>query len=72
MEYQGEGWKDATGLANAAYLKPRTDSECPVCRMAVDASAVNHSSYNGKTFYFCSSNCRSTFDASPNAYVNQG
>jgi YHS domain-containing protein/putative intracellular protease/amidase len=71
MEYQGEGWKDATGLSNAAYLESKGNSECPVCHMAVDASAVNHSTYKGQTYYFCSGNCKSTFDASPEMYANQ-
>jgi YHS domain-containing protein/putative intracellular protease/amidase len=69
MEYQGEGWKDSSGSANTAYLKPRTDSECPVCRMAVDNSAVNRSVFQGKTYYFCSSDCKRTFEASPAAFA---
>jgi putative intracellular protease/amidase/YHS domain-containing protein len=71
MEYQGEGWKNETGFANAAYLKPSTGMECPVCRMAVDSSAVNHSIYKGRTFYFCSADCKSVFDASPEEYAKQ-
>lgn len=69
MEYQGEGWKDSSGLANSAYLKPRTDSECPVCGMAVDTSAVNRSIFRGKTFRFCTSQCKNSFDASPEMFA---
>lgn len=71
MEYQGEGWKDTSGRANAAYAGPRRDSECPVCRMAVDRTAANKSVYKGKTYYFCSSQCKSSFDASPESFIDQ-
>ncbi len=71
MEYQGEGWKDASGSSNSAYLKPRSGAECPVCRMAVDSTAVNYSTFRGTTYYFCDRACKTTFDASPESFVNQ-
>jgi len=71
MEYQGEGWKDESGLANAAYLTPANDSQDPVCHMPVDASAVNHSEFRGKTYYFCSKDCKAAFDGSPESFVNR-
>jgi YHS domain-containing protein/putative intracellular protease/amidase len=71
MEYQGEGWKDPSASANWAYVEPKDDLKCPVCHMAVDSSAVNRSSYKNKTYYFCSSQCKRTFDASPESYANQ-
>ena len=71
MEYQGAGWKDGNAVANAAYVAPKSDSECMVCRMALDKTAVNKSVFQGKTYYFCSRQCKDSFDASPESFVNQ-
>jgi Cu+-exporting ATPase len=41
-----------------------------VCGMQVDpAHAAGTSTYNGKTFYFCSNKCKSKFDAAPSQYA---
>ncbi len=38
----------------------------PVCGMMVDEKRnAGSSSYQGKTFYFCSAGCKSTFDRNP-------
>lgn len=38
----------------------------PICGMMVDAKrAAGSSVYDGKTYYFCSSGCKATFDKSP-------
>ena len=38
----------------------------PVCGMMVDEKKAKlKSDYNGKTFYFCASSCKATFDKSP-------
>lgn len=66
MEYQGEGWKDFSGAANAAYARTNPNGlEDPICGMAVDKNAVNSSAYKGKTYYFCSRQCKSNFDGNP-------
>jgi YHS domain-containing protein len=37
-----------------------------VCGMQVDpAKAAGSSEYNGRTYYFCSTECKSKFDADP-------
>jgi len=42
----------------------------PVCGMEVDEnSAKDRSSFEGKTFYFCSTDCREEFDEAPEEYV---
>ena len=44
----------------------------PVCGMSVDEkSAAAQSNYQGKTYYFCSKECKTTFDANPDKYVRQ-
>ena len=38
----------------------------PICGMTVDEGTAKFTStYGGKTFYFCSPGCKSTFDKSP-------
>jgi Cu+-exporting ATPase len=42
----------------------------PVCGMTVDEkSAKFKSEYMGKTYYFCSSSCKSSFDKNPKKYA---
>ena len=41
-----------------------------VCGMQVDPNrAQGTSEYNGKTFYFCSTVCKSKFDANPQHFA---
>ena len=45
----------------------------PVCGMEVDEStAPATSTHRGKTYYFCSTGCKETFDRNPEAYTGQG
>jgi P-type Cu+ transporter len=40
-----------------------------VCGMQVDpARAAGKSEYQGKTYYFCSTSCKTKFDANPSQY----
>lgn len=42
----------------------------PVCGMIVDPGAAKGTSlYKGETIYFCSLNCKKTFDAMPEAFI---
>lgn len=42
----------------------------PVCNMVVDPkSAAGKSEYKGKTYYFCSADCKADFDREPERYV---
>ena len=65
MEYQGQGWLHAD--ANAAYKKVNLGTEqrpiCPVCQS--DADKNIKSVYKGRTYYFCSKNCKDLFDKHP-------
>lgn len=41
----------------------------PVCGMMVDEKkAQSKSEHEGRTFYFCSANCKGTFDKDPHRY----
>lgn len=43
-----------------------------VCGMQVDpAKAAATSQYEGKTYYFCSQDCKTKFDANPSQYAKQ-
>ena len=42
----------------------------PVCQMDVEEqTAAGQSTYQGKTFYFCSPGCREAFDKDPGRYL---
>jgi YHS domain-containing protein len=42
----------------------------PVCGMTIEeADAVGTSEYQGKTYYFCSSDCKEEFDQNPEDYA---
>ena len=42
----------------------------PVCGMRIDRErAVGSSTYEGKTYFFCSRGCETKFDGSPASYV---
>ena len=41
-----------------------------VCGMQVDPKkAAGQSEYNGRMYYFCSSGCKTKFDANPKQYA---
>ncbi len=41
-----------------------------VCGMQVDPkTAAGSSQYDGKTYYFCSTGCKTRFDANPKQFV---
>lgn len=40
----------------------------PVCGMTVDEKTAFKSDHEGATFYFCSAQCKKTFDANPHKY----
>ena len=43
----------------------------PVCGMMIeDTTAAARSTYQGKTYYFCAQECKTTFDANPERYVS--
>ena len=44
----------------------------PVCGMAVDEKkAAGTASYEGRTYYFCSAGCKSTFEKDPKKFVGR-
>lgn len=44
----------------------------PVCGMDVDEKApAATSEYQGKTYYFCATGCKVTFDKNPGKYTGQ-
>lgn len=43
----------------------------PVCKMTIeDKDAAATSEYKGATYYFCSNNCRSKFEADPESFIS--
>jgi putative intracellular protease/amidase/YHS domain-containing protein len=71
MEYQGDGWKDSTGAANAAYLNMKLRpgfEEDPVCGMEVKPGETK-TEYKGTTYYFCMDSCRQRFLKAPDTFL---
>jgi Cu+-exporting ATPase len=43
----------------------------PVCGMQVDEqNAAGQSQHQGRTYYFCSQGCKTTFDQNPDQYAS--
>jgi Cu+-exporting ATPase len=41
----------------------------PVCNMQVEESKAKHlATYQGKTYYFCSADCKKAFELHPDKY----
>ena len=57
----------------------RQTEECPVCKYNGDLGCVcvrvdgatPRSERNGRTYYFCSTDCKAAFDREPRKYVNR-
>jgi YHS domain-containing protein len=67
-------------LAGCAAQTPedtRPIVECPVCRENADLACLNvrvdpntlHAEYRGRTYYFCSAECREEFLKNPGKYA---
>jgi Cu+-exporting ATPase len=53
-------------------LRAYDDVKDPVCGMKIDpAKAQFKSEYEGKTYYFCSADCKTKFDANPAQYLKK-
>ena len=50
---------------------PERPLKDPVCGMTVTAASQHHLMHEGRSFYFCSGQCQSTFEASPDTYAGQ-
>jgi YHS domain-containing protein len=63
MEYQGKGWLDSNSNQVYAKLPAFTEDNpiCPICQMRVSDRSIK-STYKGKSYYFCSSSDKETFD----------
>jgi YHS domain-containing protein len=52
------------------YNKKTEDAEDPVCGMKVDEKTAQYrAEYEGRTYYFCSHRCMSTFKKDPRRYI---
>jgi YHS domain-containing protein len=71
MEYQGQGWLNSD--SNQVYARVCASTEkhplCPVCGMEVDPRLAPKSAYEGKAYYFCSSEHKEKFVAAPDKFT---
>ena len=54
-----------TGIGNSAELKD------PVCGMTVTDHSAHQSAHMGRAFFFCSTKCKTKFDANPMHYMGE-
>ncbi len=54
------------------YLTARRGATDPVCGMKVDRAKALQAEHGGRTYYFCSEDCRSQFQTDPNGYTRKG
>ncbi len=64
---ENQGSSKSTSRSQGSSAIQATD---PVCGMEVNSADadVEKSEHNGKTYYFCSSECREQFEASPDDF----
>src|SRR6202165_2789484 len=71
MEYQGEGGRAPN--QNQAYRQRLVSTAahplCPVCEMDVDPTTAPKSVYRGQTYYFCMTDHKVAFDATPEKFL---
>jgi uncharacterized membrane protein YraQ (UPF0718 family) len=53
------------------WLTARRGVTDPVCGMKVDRSKALTASFGGRTYYFCSEHCRSSFEGDPDRYAGK-
>ncbi len=61
-KYEPEGTK---------FMKTEPAMKDPVCGMEVDQTTEYKTDYNGKTYYFCSAECKETFESNPRKYAKK-
>jgi YHS domain-containing protein len=59
-------------FAGLMLLTVRRGAKDPVCGMSVDKSKAKKLEYKGTTYYFCSDDCKATFEADPERYAGKG
>jgi putative intracellular protease/amidase/YHS domain-containing protein len=71
MEYQGEGWMHPDSNSVYAAVHTSTDAHplCAVCDMEADPKTAPTSLYGGKKYFFCSTEHKQQFDATPAQFV---
>lgn len=70
VEYAGYGWKNPhdTGDLFTRLQAEQKGRVCPVCGMGPIGTDIALL-YRGKTYYFCSENCRATFVKRPDVFL---
>ena len=58
-------------MTNLHVLEVKTFmAKDPICGMTVDEKKAKFKTeYKGKTYYFCASSCKTTFDKNPTKYA---
>jgi YHS domain-containing protein len=62
---EGQESSQSTHWSQGSSAQQATD---PVCGMQVSPAEAEKAEHNGKTYHFCSSDCREQFEASPDDF----
>lgn len=65
--HHGEG-DDERGMDSNPSNRAPEQVKDPVCGMMVATATAKTAVHAGQTYYFCSSDCRDKFEASPSSY----
>jgi putative intracellular protease/amidase/YHS domain-containing protein len=71
MEYFGEGWKnpDINSVYNQSPVATVEKATCAVCSMTVDAATAPKSTFNSRSYYFCSQEHKEVFEKNPKLFT---
>ncbi len=70
-QQQSSGQTRSQSSSQTSSASAESDEQFdPVCGMSVDVNdeLVEHYEHNGRTYYFCSSDCRQRYEASPDDF----
>jgi len=71
-EAHSSAGEQSGAAAPKATNPPEEEVDDPVCRMQVSKKTAFKSDYKGKTFYFCSQECKSVFERDPEQLLKTG
>jgi len=69
--HAGHSTDRASKSTGTRWVPPDKDVD-PVCGMTVVPKDAKSAVHDGTVYYFCSSNCREKFEASPTSYLAAG
>ena len=57
--------------ADGDRIREPSEAQDPVCGMVVETTTAKTAVHDGRAYYFCSEQCRSTFEQSPKDWIGR-